>query len=58
MYKYNGKGFIKGIPARDLTDEEAKQYNEKKLIASGLYKKITERKQKIELPVENKQAEE
>lgn len=38
--KYVGDGFIPGIPARDLTDEEVKQYGgEKKLLATGLYEK-------------------
>jgi hypothetical protein len=48
MYKYNGKGFIAGIPARDLTDEEVKQYGEKRVLASGLYEKVKERKAKKE----------
>jgi hypothetical protein len=40
MLKYVGKSFIPGIPARDLTDEEVKQYGgETKLVATGLYKK-------------------
>ena len=53
MYKYNGKGFVKGIPARDLTDEEVKQYGERRVLASGLYEKVKERKVKKEneLPV-------
>jgi len=40
MLIYNGKGFLVGIPARDLTDEEVKQFGgEKKLLKSGLYEK-------------------
>lgn len=36
--KYVGDGFLAGVPARDLTDEEAAQYGgEKALVASGLY---------------------
>ena len=36
--KYVGDGFLPGVPARDLTDEEATQYGgEKALVASGLY---------------------
>ena len=39
--KYVGKHWIKGIPARDLTSDEVKKYGGmKKLIATGLYKKI------------------
>lgn len=37
----NQKGIegIVGIPARDLTDEEVKQYGEKALLDTGLYEK-------------------
>ena len=35
--KYIGKGFIVGIPARDLTDEEVRQYGRRRLLDSGLY---------------------
>ena len=39
MLKYLGKGFIPGVPARDLTEEEAQQYGGRlALIRSGLYK--------------------
>ena len=38
MLIYKGTGFIVGIPARDLTDEEVKEFGgEKKLLATGLY---------------------
>lgn len=37
MMRWNGKGFIPGIPARDLTDAEVEQHGEKVLLASGLY---------------------
>lgn len=36
--KYIGNGdFIPGIPARDLSDEEVKEYSRKTLLDSGLY---------------------
>lgn len=35
--KYTGKGTLLGVPARNLTYEEAKQYDLTHLIASGLY---------------------
>lgn len=36
--KYVGGGFIPGVPARDLTAEEAESYGgAQSLIASGLY---------------------
>jgi hypothetical protein len=36
--KYIGNGaFIPGIPARDLSDEEVKEYGRKTLLDSGLY---------------------
>ena len=37
MYKYAGNGWVHGVPARDLSDEEAKKYGIKQLIDSGLY---------------------
>ena len=37
MLKFTGKGFIIGIPGRDLTDEEVKRYGRERLINSGLY---------------------
>lgn len=37
MLKYNKNGFLKGVPARDLTDEEAKEYGRERLLKSGLY---------------------
>jgi hypothetical protein len=39
MLKYIGGGFIPGVPARDLTEEEAKQYGGRlALIRTGRYK--------------------
>jgi hypothetical protein len=38
--KYIGDGFSKiGIPARDLTAEEVKEFGEEYLLATGLYAK-------------------
>jgi hypothetical protein len=40
--KYNGEGFLYGVPARDLTDEEVQKYGgEKLLLAAGIYTKET-----------------
>jgi len=45
MWKYIGKGtFVLGIPARDLTDEEAQHIGISRVRKSGLYKKIAEPK--------------
>ena len=39
MLRYIGEGFIPGVPARDLTEEEAKQYGGRlRLLRSGLYR--------------------
>ena len=38
--RYSGGGyggFIAGVPARDLSADEARRYDEKRLLASGLY---------------------
>lgn len=50
MLKYNPKkGYLTGVPARDLTDEDVKEVEvragikEKDLIASGVYTKIKEK---------------
>lgn len=34
---YIGNGFLHGVPARDLSEEEVKTHDVEKLIASGLY---------------------
>ena len=40
MLKYIGKGFIPGIPGRDLTDAEVKKYGGVKvLLETGLFEK-------------------
>ena len=49
MLKYIGNGFIPGIPARDLNDEEVKKYGgEKLLISTGLFAKPKPKKAKKE----------
>ena len=45
MLIYKGGGFIAGIPARNLTDEEVEKYDEKELIKSGLYEKPKPKKE-------------
>jgi len=35
--KYIGGGFLQGVPARDLTEEEVRQYGKSRLLQSGLY---------------------
>lgn len=37
MLKYVGSSFVPGIPARDLTDEEAELYGRARLLGTGLY---------------------
>lgn len=40
MLIYNGKGFIPGIPARDLSDADVEKYGgEKLLLETGLFEK-------------------
>ncbi len=44
MLKWAGvNGWIDGVPARDLTDEEVKKYGMKRLLDSGLYIKVIEK---------------
>jgi len=42
--KYNGGGFIAGIPARDLTAEEVRRYGRERLLKSGLYMEVRKSK--------------
>lgn len=39
--KYVGGGFLAGVPARDLTYDEARQYGVSKLTGSGLYERAS-----------------
>ena len=40
MLKYIGNGsFVPNIPARDLTDDEVKEFGEAELLKTGLYGK-------------------
>jgi hypothetical protein len=39
MLRYKGGGFLPDIPARDLSDEEARRFGEATLVASGFYEK-------------------
>lgn len=54
MLKYIGNGdFIPGIPARDLSDAEVKEFGgEHLLLHSGLYAKVDEKA--LKPPAENK----
>lgn len=51
--KYIGGGYFVGVPARDLTDEEAQRFGRAQLLRSGLYAEIKADKPKA---AENKQA--
>lgn len=52
MLKYIGKGFIPGIPARDLNDDEVKKYGGVKfLVGTGLFAK-PEKKIEVEIKEE------
>lgn len=37
MLRYIGGGYLVGVPARNLTDEEIKEYGKDRLLKSGLY---------------------
>ena len=63
MLKYQRKGFLPGVPARDLLDEEIRQWGKKRLIDSGLYVEVREKKTRTkqidkEPETEHEQAEE
>jgi len=37
MFRYIGGGYLVGVPARNLTEEEVKLYGKDRLLNSGLY---------------------
>ena len=37
MLKYIGGGFLRGVPARDLKDDEVRRFGFSYLVRSGLY---------------------
>ena len=55
MFRYVGNGFIPGIPARDLTDEEVSRYGSKRLLDSGLYEKPKKEKSITKIVIEENQ---
>lgn len=56
MLKYKGGGFLRGVPARDLKDDEVARYGYSYLVRSGLY--IPEKQEAVKSPdiVEKKPA--
>jgi len=48
LYVGKGKGIIPGIPARNMTEEEAKQFDVSALIRSGLYELVNKPKTMVE----------
>jgi hypothetical protein len=48
MLKYIGKGFLTGIPARDLSEHEIKMYGgERFLLATGMWVRPKPKKKKV-----------
>lgn len=43
MLRYTGSGFLPGVPARDLTEDEVKQYGKVRLLRTGLYSEVSRR---------------
>ena len=44
MLKYNGSGFVRGVPSRDMTEQEAEKYGIGRLLKSGAFDRIREKK--------------
>ena len=45
--KWNGKGFVYHIPARDLTEEEVEKYGgERALLKLGIYERVEQPKKR------------
>lgn len=47
MLRYIGPGYLLGVPARDLTDEETARFGAERLVATGLYVAVED---KVERP--------
>ena len=43
---YSGRGFLAGVPARNLSEKESKRYGIKRLVESGLYEKARQKSNK------------
>lgn len=52
MWKYKGGRSIIGVPARDLTDEEAEKYGKQRLRQSGLYRPVRQKVQQEQVKEE------
>lgn len=53
MLKYIGKGFIPGIPARDIRDDEIEKLGgEEFLLGTGLFEKPKKKRVKVEVEEE------
>jgi len=48
MLKYIGRGFLRGVPARDLKDDEVTRYGYSYLVRSGLY--VPEKRESEKIP--------
>ena len=42
--KWLGQGTLRGVPGRDLSEEEAVKLGKRRLLASGLYERIKKEK--------------
>jgi len=59
MYKFvfTGKGFIRGLPARDITEDEAAQIGIRRILKSGAYERVKEPKKEPVKATEQKEGE-
>jgi hypothetical protein len=55
MWKYLGGGFLPPLPARDLTDQEAKQFGLHKVKGCNLYKHVKNKVIKTPVKVREKE---
>ena len=53
MLRYIGKGFLVGVPSRDLTDVEAAMYGRARLLDSGLYIEVAPARKARKIQSEN-----
>lgn len=40
--RHTGKGFLPGVPARDLSADEADEHGREALLASGCYEEVSD----------------
>jgi len=57
MLRYIGKGYLVGVPAKNLTSEEVEKYGKRRLLESGLYIEIKKSRKETRIEAGSSPAE-